>query len=433
MNKLPVIIFVLFVSFTSSALELTLKECREMAIATDENLKISENELHGAGLDKDVAFTAYLPKLAGNVTGIYSLPESKLGDMMTLQIRGAYMAGLTITQPIYTGGKIRAANRLAGVAQEISREQLRASRMDILADAEKSYWTYVAVLSKIDMTESYLAMIDSIYKVTECSVETGMSERNALLRVNTRRSEIQYRLTQAKAGADVCRMSLCRIIGVADTTSIVPVYHEFNSESMPDLVPDVVNRPETQILEKSIDIKRNQVDMARAEFLPTIGLQLGWSAYGNIKMKGYSQDDSGNYVPFSSTINDNGFMGLLSVQIPLFHWGEGIKKVRRAKIDVENARLTRDRTKRLMQLGANQYFSNLQTGLMMIEAARVAMAEADDNLKVMKERYEVGLSTLTDMLEAQAQWQTSYSNLIEAKTQYRINYVDYLRSIGELQ
>lgn len=69
----------------------------------------------------------------------------------------------------------------------------------------------------------------------------------------------------------------------------------------------------------------------------------------------------------------------------------------------------------------------------MIESARIAMDEADDNLSVMKERYEVGLNTLTDMLEAQAQWQTSYSNLIEARTQYRINYVDYLRAVGELE
>lgn len=433
MNKLLAPILILVVSFNASSLELTLKECREMAIATDENLKIAENELRGAGLDKDVAFTAYLPKFAGNATGIYSLPDSKIGDMITLQIRGAYMAGLNITQPIYAGGKIRAANRLSGVAQEISREQVRASRMDILADAEKSYWTYVAVLSKIDMTESYLAMIDSIYKVTECSVETGMSERNALLRVNTRRSEIQYRLQQAKAGADICRMSICRIIGVPDTTSIKPIDCDFVNETMPSQFLGVGNRPEAIILDKRIDIKRHQVDMTRADFLPTVGLQLGWSAYGNIKMKGYSQDELGNYLPFSSAINDNVFMGLLSVQIPLFHFGEGIKKVRRAKIDVENARLARERNMRLMQLETNQYFSNLQTGLQMIEAAKIAMTEADDNLNVMKERYEVGLNTLTDMLEAQAQWQTSYSNLIEARTQYRINYIDYLRSTGELE
>lgn len=417
----------------SQAIELTLEQCREMALLTDENLKIAQNEVAGAGLDKAVARTAYLPKIDGSATAFCSAPDMELGDMMTMQIRGAYMAGINLTQPIYAGGKIRAANRMAGVAQEISREQLRATRMDILADAEKSYWTYVAVLSKIDMTEAYLAMIDSIYRVTECSVETGMSEKNALLRVNTRRSEIEYRLQQARAGADVCRMALCRIIGVPDTTSISPAGAALGDDALPWQCLNVGNRPETRILEKNIDIKRHQVDMARADFLPTVGVQLGWSAFGNLKMKGYAQDETGNYVPFTNTSSSNRFMGILSVQVPIFHWGEGLKKVKRAKIDVENARLSKERNVRLMQLEANQHYSNLQTGLRLIEAAKIAMNEADDNLNVMKDRYEVGLNTLTDMLEAQAQWQTSFSNLIEARTQYRISYVDYLRSVGELE
>lgn len=433
MNKLLVIILISFGGLATSAMDLTLKQCREMALTTDESLKIAENELLGARLDKDIAKTAYLPRLGGSATALYSIPDSKIGDMMTMQLRGAYMAGINLTQPIYAGGKIRAANRIAHIAQDISGEQLRATRMDILAQAEKSYWTYVAVLSKIEMTESYLAMMDSIYKMTECSVETGMTERNALLRVNTRRSEILYRLQQAKAGADMCRMSICRIIGVSDTTSINPVGYSFGNEALPPQSLNISNRPEMLILDKYIDIKRHQVDLTRADFLPTVGLQIGWSAYGNLKMKGYAQDESGNYMPFSYTSNSNGFMGLLSVQIPIFHWGEGIKKVKRAKIDVDNARLSKERNERLMQLEANQYYSNLQTGLQMIEAARIAMTEADDNLNVMKERYDVGLNTLTDMLEAQAQWQTSYSNLIEARTQYRINYIDYLRSIGELE
>lgn len=173
--------------------------------------------------------------------------------------------------------------------------------------------------------------------------------------------------------------------------------------------------------------------MARADFLPTIGLQLGWSAYGNIKMKGWAQDESGNPVPYSSTINDNNFMGVLSVQIPIFHWGEGIKKVRKAKLEVENARLTLDHNKRLMQLEARQNYSNLVTGLELIRSANTAMVEADENLRMMREQYEVGLNTLTDLLEAQSQWQASYSNLIEARTQYRIYQVDYLRSVGELE
>lgn len=432
MKKISSTILTLLVAANASALNLSLAECREMALNTDESLKIAENNLEGANLDRGVAKTQYLPKFAGSASAIYTAPDSKIGDMMTLQMRGAYMAGINLTQPIYTGGKITAANRMAAVGQDVYRQQLRATRMDVIADAEKAYWTYVGVLEKVEMTKAYLALMDSVYEMTNNSVEIGMANRQSLLRVNTRRSEIVYRLNQAQAGADICRMALCRAIGVSDTTTIHPTESISVSDNLPMMNNDVTNRPESIILSKNIELKKHQVTMTRADFLPVVGLQLGWSAYGNIKMKGWSQDEAGNPVPFSSTTNDNGFSGILSVQIPLFHWGEGIKKVRRAKLDVENAQLSLQRNTKLMQLEARQNYNNVVTGLELIRTADKAMNEADENLRMMREQYEVGLNTLTDLLEAQSQWQTSYSNLIEAQTQYRINQVEYLRSIGEL-
>ncbi|MDE5809029.1 MAG: TolC family protein [Muribaculaceae bacterium] len=433
MKNISLIILSLLVSVNASALDLTLKECREMALKSDENLKIAENNLEGANLDRAVARTQYFPKFAGNATAIYSAPDSKIGDMMTLQMRGAYMAGINLTQPIYAGGKIVAANKMASVGQDIYRQQLRATRMDVIADAEKTYWTYVGVLEKVEMTKSYLALMDSIYEMTNNSVEIGMTNRQSLLRVNTRRSEILYRLNQAQAGADICRMALCRVIGVSDTTSIHPTESIVINDILPLMNDDVSNRPEAIMLDKNIEIKKHEVTMTRADFLPVVGLQLGWSAYGNLKMKGWSQDEMGNPFPYTSTTNDNGFSGILSVQIPLFHWGEGIKKVRHAKLDVENARLSLQRNTKLMQLEARQNYSNIVTGLELITSADKAMNEANENLRMMREQYEVGLNTLTDLLEAQSQWQSSYSNLIEAQTQYRINQVEYLRSIGELE
>ncbi len=425
---------IITVSFLSGkALDLTLKECREMALLTNENIRIAENNVHGSNLDREVARTAYLPQFSGSGNVLYYAPDSKMMDMMTLQLKGTYMAGISLTQPIYTGGKITAANKMASIGEEISKEQLRAVRMDVLADAEKSYWTYIAVLSKVEMMEAYQAMMDSIYETASFAVKTGMSSRQTLLRIETKRSEVVYRLQQAKAGADLCRMALCRVIGVADTVSIVPIEEIKLNPEIISSGTDISNRPEILLLKKNIDIKNQEISMARADFLPTIGMQLGWNAYGNIKTEGWTQDESGNYVPFSSNTKSNGFLGIISVQVPLFHWGEGIKKVKRAKIDVENARLSLERNKKMMELEVNQNYSNVVTGYDLVEYAQVALHEAEENLRIMKEQYEVGLTTLTDLLEAQSQWHSSYSNIIEARTQFKINCVEYLRSIGALE
>lgn len=433
MRKIHLLLLGSLISFDAAAIDLTLSECRDMALQSDENIRIAVNNVSGAELDKGVARTAYLPNFAGNAGLMYYTPDSEVMDMMTMQLKGAYMAGISLTQPIFTGGKIVTANRVASIGKQISEEQLRAARMDVIADAEKSYWTYVAVRAKVKMMESYLTMMDSIYETTDFAVRTGMSSRQVLLRVETRRSEIVYRLQQARAGADLCRMVLCRAIGVADTVTINPTEPLGENLEQTARGADIADRPEVRILEKSVDIKKHEIAMVRADFLPTIGMQLGWNAYGNIKTKGWAQGPDGNYVPFTSNMHSNGFLGVLSVQVPIFHWGEGLKKVKRARIDAENARLSLERNKRLMELEANQKLSNLLTGHDLVKYAETAMREADENLRIMKEQYSVGLTTLTDLLEAQSQWQSSYSNIIEARTQDRINSIDYLRSIGALE
>lgn len=420
-------------SLWANALELSLKDCREMALQTDEEMTIAQNHVAQANLDKRIATTAYLPKFDINGGAFYLTPNPSMGSSMDIQMRGVYMAGISLTQPIYTGGKIITGNKLAKVGQEVAGYQLEATAMNIIADAEKSYWMYVAVLSKIDMINAYMVQLDSIYDYTKAAYEVGLATELSVNRVESRRSELQYRLRQAQSGADLCRMALCRIIGADENEPIIP------TESLDDLTgpqhsfPGIDHRPELLMAKKNIDVRKLDVKMALSDFLPTIGMQIGWNAFGNLKMTSYTPLPDGSMYAFTQAIDYRGFVGAISVSVPVFHWGEGLKKVRKAKIEVENATLSFDRNRKLMELQAQQTFSNYVDGYDLILTAVKALDEAHDNLAEITAQYQLGLMTLTDLLEAQAQWHTSYANLIEAKTQYKINEVDYLRSVGMLK
>lgn len=433
--KIRIIYFLisLSVSLSAGAIELSLNECREMALQNDEDMTIAQNWVIQSNLDKGIAQTAYFPKFDINGGTFYLTPNASMGSTMDIQMRGVYMAGISLTQPIYTGGKIITGNKLAKIGREISEYQLDATRMDIIADAEKSYWMYVAVLSKIDMINSYMIQLDSIYAFTKTAYELGMITELNLNRVESRRSELEYRLRQARSGADLCRMALCRIIGVEETEPIVPTegLDELSNPGYSFLGID--NRPELMMSQKNIDVKKLDVKMVLSDFLPVVGMQIGWNAFGNMKMTSYTPMQDGTLYPFTQTIDYRGFVGAVSVSIPLFHWGEGYKKVKKAKIEVENATLSFERNRKLMELQARQTYSNYVDGYDLIITATKALDEAQSNLTAITEQYQVGLMTLTDLLEAQAQWHTSYANLIEAKTQYKINEVDYLRSVGMLK
>ena len=343
------------------------------------------------------------------------------------------MAGLTVTQPVYAGGKIVAANRLAEIGKKAAAEQQRMTRMDVIANADNAYWNYIAVLAKVDMTRAYLSQIDTVYAQTKTSYEVGMITQTDLVRIDARRSQIIYQLNQAESGADLCRLALCNILGVSSDTQIEPIDKDIPVTQPGNLSADIANRPELSLLKADVMAKEQQVKITRADFLPTLGVQAGWSAYGNIKMKGYAEGPDGSYHPFSSNTKGNGWLVMASLSVPIFHWGEGIHKVKRAKLEVSNANLTLEKNRRLMNIEAQQTVNNVLNGYKLIESANIAMRQAQLSLDDMKVRYKAGLASLTDMLDAQAQWQTSWSNMIESRTQYQIYTTDYLRATGLLE
>lgn len=417
---------------TQQPLRLSLAECRERALAHSEALLQADNRLEQARLDRQIAATAALPNIAGSITGAYVLPDMDMMGM-ELRMRGTYMAGLSLTQPIYAGGKISAARRMARIGEEVAGEQQRMTRMDVLVEADNAYWTLVAVNGKVRMLESYAAQMDTLYSQVSGAVEAGMTLENDRLRVAAKRSEIRYQLDKARNGADLCRMSLCRIIGVGSEVRPVPTDTLFHLSAPGQLNATLKTRPELRLLEQQVALGEQKIRDVRSAMLPTAGLSLGYTYYGNIKLQSMVDAGNGVFVPYSQEFRDGLGLAVVAVKVPVFHWGDGRKQVRKARYELQNAQLDLQKNTRLMSLEVEQAIRNVEDGYRLIQTAELGLRQAEENLRVMDNRHAAQMAPLTDLLDAQAQWQQAASNLIEAQTQYRIYETAYWRSIGQLE
>ena len=413
------------------AFPLTQAECRRIALQNNEELTKANNALRRARLDKEIAFSAYLPKLDGMASGTYMFPDMEMSGI-ELQMRGMYMAGLSVTQPLYAGGRIVAGNKLARIGQESAAETLRKTRMEVVADADQAYWNYIAVGRKVRMLETYRTQMDTLFRQVETAVKAGMGTDNELLRISAKRSEINYQLQKARNGADLCRLALCHVLGRPLNTQFVPADTIIKVSPPAQLDESIAFRPELRLLQQQVAAREQQVKVARGDILPQIGLSTGYTWYGNIKMNGMTADAQGNYIPYSQRLDNGLGLVMASVSIPLFHWGEGLKKIRQAKLDLQNAHLDLQQNTRLLSIEARQAVQNLTDGYNLVETAELGRRQAEENLRVMSDRYANGLSTLTDLLDAQSQWQQAESNRIEALTQYKIYETEYLRCTGRL-
>lgn len=410
--------------------KMTLADCRETALRHNEDFQKADIELQKAELDRQIAYNAYLPKLDGSVMGLYMKDQDIMGN--NLLLRGTYVAGLNLTQPIYVGGQITAANRLARLGKECQQENLRKTRAEVLAEVDKSYYTLISVSQKVRMLEAFLCQMNGLIEKLRASVSAELATGNDMLRVEAKRSEVEYQLQKARNGEELCRLALGNALGLPITEQVVPIDTVFSVEAISQLDENFELRPELSLLKKNVEVKETLAKKERSNFLPTIALSVGYSYYGNLKMRGTTMQPDGTPYQFEQKFSDDIPMAMLSVSIPIFHWGSEFKKAKKARLDVTAAQLDLQKNRRLLSIEVRQAVQNVTSGYQMVQTAQTGQQQADENLRVMQLKYDCSMATLTDLLDAQAQWQQAHSNLIEAQAQYKIYQTEYLRATGRL-
>lgn len=409
-----------------------MAQCRKMALSTNEEVRKADNSLLQAELDKAMAFTNYLPKFDGTAMWGTATPDIDIMGMQ-LEMQGVYMAGITLTQPLFMGGKIVAANRLAEIGRQCAGETLRKTRAEVIAEAEKSYWTLVAVRSKVEMLRAYRTLTDSLHARIRTSLDAGMCTEADLLRVEAKRSDVAYQLQSAESGENLCRLALCNVTGCPFDTEIIPSDTTISIAAPEPPDKTIERRPEYHLLRNQVDAYGQRVKIVRAGLMPKVGLSASYMYYGGGGLSGAIPDGQGGLMPFKYGIKDGNIGVFLSVSMPLFHWGENHKRVKRARLDLDNARLELQKSMKLMTLELRQAIHNVNDCCLLVQTAAAGQRTADENLRVMTHRYGNGLCTLTDLLEAQSTWQQAQSNVIEVRTQYKIYETEYMKAAGLLE
>ena len=223
------------------------------------------------------------------------------------------------------------------------------------------------------------------------------------------------------------------MIGADNDVRPVPADTLFQPAAPGVLQADLEARPELRMLKQQVALGEQQIRDARSAMLPTAGLSLGYTYYGNIKLNSMVDAGNGTFVPHTQEFRDGLGLAMVAVKIPIFHWGESRKKVRKARFELRNAQLDLQKNTRLMSLEVEQAIRNVEDGYRMIQTAELALRQAEENLRVMRNRHAAQMAPLTDLLDAQSQWQQAASNRIEAQTQYRIYQTEYLRASGRLE
>ena len=466
MNKYIIYTLLLFSNLCVHAQEmLSLEECRNRAIEHSDELKIAQFQFEKAKAERAAMKTHYLPSLAGSATGVYLhkniemelylptvVPNPTTGELvpnvmanpttgepivgadgnpifnmyawlpLEISLKGAYLAGISLEQPIYTGGKITAANTMTQIGMEMANDNIELQRAKILYDTDQAYWLFVSVQEKVKLAESYNKLLQQLEERVQLSHKTGLITQNEVLKVKVKHNEAKLQLQKARNGLELTRMALCRQVGlpletkIATTDSVTIGSIQFASI---DDQADVTNRPEFKLMQKNVGLAQQQIKLARADFLPTAGLSVGYNYVGGTEF------GNADYSSSNASV-------LATVKIPIFHWGEGKQKQLAAQLEHSMKQQEMNKNTTLMKLEIEQARLNVLDAQTRVQLAQESLKQADENLRVHTDNYEVGMAVLTDLLEAQAQWQQVYSELIEAKADMKLKETAWQKALGIL-
>lgn len=434
---------------------LTLQRCRDMALEYNQNMKMANKTIDRAHAEQKAVRALFLPKISGSglymmsntkfekdfiipvfktnpVTGqlepILVTPENTVVPTMSmwaympleLSMNGAYMAGLDLEQPVFVGGKILTANKMANIGVEMASQNLELQRYNTIAEADQAYWLFVSVSEKVRLAQTAVNLLDTIIIQVKNGVETGMLHENELLKVKVKHNEAALGLQKARSGLELTRMSLCRVIGlplesqlVADDSIVIETDLPLSAEA------DVSLRPDYKLLHNQLRMKEQEIKLKRADYLPLVGIKAGYSYMGGIELTG-------------EPIELNGFNVIGSIKIPIFSWLEGHNKIKAAKIEKDIAEIELNKNSQLMQMEIEQTRLNMQDALLRIKMSEDALKLAEENLRVSRNNYELGSEVMINLLTAQTQWQQASSELIEAKADYKLKQTLYLKATGRL-
>lgn len=399
---------------------------REMSLLSDEQKHTLSNI--GTGL------SAMVPDLAPMSSQLNSAGQG-LVDALHTDTRNAGIVAVTLTQPIYMGGKIRAYNKITEYAEQASGTIYDKTLQDIIVDVDEAYWNLVALHSKKKLAEGYKTLVEKLESDVEQLVKEGMATKADLLSVKVKVNEAGVTLIQVNNGIELSRMNLCRICGLDMDEPIDVEDNMDNKTSIADFDDNVDmsnqsadymvqqaegNRKELQALELQNKIYDEKIKLARAEYLPKVAL-----------MGGYLASNPSVFNSFERKMKGLWNVGI-TLNVPILTWGDSSYKVKAAKAEACMHRYETEEVKEKIELQVNQCRQKLQESQERYQTTLRSVDEAEENLRYANHGMKEGVITLSNVMEAQTAWLKAKSEWVNAQVDVRLANLYLKKAIGTI-
>ena len=352
---------------------------------------------------------------------------SGIVDGFRTDTRNMFGGAVTVTQPVFMGGALVAANKMADINEQMAANSLEMKRQNTLFNIDQAYWQVVSLRHKQTLAESYVALVKKLKGDVQKMIDQGVATKGDGLSVGVRVNEAEMALTQVTDGLELSKMLLCQLIGLDEDESITLADEERSelaitlTDAQPSTNSALVNRPELKILQNTVDLTKQTTNALKAGNMPTVLLTGGYMISNPNTFNGFEKKFGGVWN-----------VGVV-LRVPVWNWGDVRYKVRASKGATAMANLELDDAREMVNLQVRQSNFKVKEARKKLTMAQSNVANADENLRMANLAFKEGTASYTTVMEAQTAWNQAQSQKIDAEIGVKLSEVELQKALGTLE
>jgi TolC family type I secretion outer membrane protein len=323
--------------------------------------------------------------------------------------------------PLYDAGQTGLRIKDAKLSAQAAGESGQRTRQEVIFSVVKAYTDELLAKENVRVADAAVKAAQSDLDRAQARQEEGQAVPSDLLSARVQLAQTQQDLLQAKNAVDLAQAALNVAMGLPEdaSTAIASGLKEsqFEAGALTERQALALkNRPD--LLEAGVGVQRakNGEHMARAEFLPTLNAFGSW------------EEDNETFL----TRGGNNWTAGVSLNVNIFDGGANRARLAAARYRQTQAQAQAAQLTAAVKLQVREAYLNLTTAQQRLNVSRQAQVEAEESLRIVQNRYDAGLATITDLLQVETAHTSAQKNYLNALFDYRLSYAALELATGEL-
>jgi len=414
---------------------LRLADCISQALGKNPSLQISEAKVQAAEARSSETATALLPqlRLSGRAAelskvdpfGLTLGPPINMSMILFPSITENYSMKLTLQQPLFAGFKLQKNREMADLNATATREELTRDQSELVYQVITAYWNFYRAIKVEEVIRQSMDQISEHLKDVKNIAQQGMATDADVMKVQVQLSDVKVKQLEARNAIKLSAMAVNSLIRYSLETEILPsdtpsisqnAAAEFLHEHLAKLQTYALeHRPELKSMQLRREMSRAGVTAAQGGWYPQIFLAANYE---------YARPNQ-RIIPPKDQWDGTWDIGI-NIQWNIWDWYATGHQTAQAEAALRQSEAGLVQLNDAVALDVAQQYFNAQTALEKVAVASGGREQAQESYRMTSEKYKTGLSSNTDMLDAEIA-------LLQAKLTQTQAVVDYVLASARLR